>query len=150
MNYVDPVSKRVTLEHLGSLNLIRVDTASVFSAVDNLFQENGIPWNNCMSILMDSCAVMRGAKQGLEKRVRSERAPHLLDIDGDICRHVHNATKVFCKPFNYWAESLFGNVYNEFHWSSTNQDALKEISFILGDKYTKPQQFCLPSLASVL
>lgn len=32
---------------------------------------------------MDSCNVMRGSKTGLETRIRREKAPHLLDIDGD-------------------------------------------------------------------
>lgn len=41
-------------------------------------------WDNMMSILMDSCNVMRGSKTGLETRIRREKAPHLLDIDGDV------------------------------------------------------------------
>ena len=141
VNYVDPVSKRPTLEHLGSVNLVRVDSVSVFKAVDDLFTTNNIPWYNCMSMLMDSCAVMRGCKSGLEEKVRTARAPHLLDIDGDVCHHLHNACKEFCKPFENWGEGLFHDIYSEFHWSSSNQDALKEIFFILGEKFSMPTQF---------
>lgn len=141
VNYIDPASRRPTLEHLASVSLVRVDAASVFKAVDDIFTTNKIPWQNCMSMLMDSCAVMGGCKNGLEQKVRSERAPHLLDIDGDVCHHLHNASKEFCKPFEHWAEGLFSDFYNEFHWSSSNQDALKEICFILGDRFSVPTQF---------
>lgn len=34
------------------------------------FNSNGIPWVNVVSLLMDSCAVMRGSKNGLEKKIR--------------------------------------------------------------------------------
>ena len=60
VNYVDPITNRLNLEHLGSLSLVRVDTNSVFNALDSLFAQHGIPWHNCMSMLMDSCSVMRG------------------------------------------------------------------------------------------
>ena len=141
VNYVDPATKVLSVEHLASVSLVRVDAESVFEAVDGFFTEHEIPWKNCMSMLMDSCAVMRGSKQGLETRIRTERASHLLDIDGDVVHHLHNATKQFCQPFKSWAEGLFRDIYNEFHWSSANRDVLKEISIILDHKFTVPQQF---------
>lgn len=52
-------------------------------------ENNEIPWDNMMSILMESCNVIRGSKTGLETRIRTEKAPHLLDIDGDVCHRVH-------------------------------------------------------------
>jgi hypothetical protein len=30
-----------------------------------LFEKHEIPWDNLVSMLMDSCAVMRGSKNGL-------------------------------------------------------------------------------------
>ena len=93
-----------------------------------------------MSVLMDSCAVMRGTKQGLETKLR-RKAPHLLNIDGDVCHHIHNATKTFCAPFDHWAEGLFSDLFSEFHWSAVNQDALKEICFVLDSTYTSPQNY---------
>lgn len=84
---------RIVLEHLTSIELVTVDTLSLLDALDEVFNSNGIPWVNVVSILMDSCAVMRGSKNGLEKKIRDSRAPGLLDIDGDICHHLHNARK---------------------------------------------------------
>ncbi|XP_060084683.1 uncharacterized protein LOC132563943 [Ylistrum balloti] len=94
-----------------------------------------------MSILMDSCNVMRGSKSGLEVRIRREKAPHLLDIDGDSCHHVHNATKAFCKPFGYVVESLFNDLHNDLKWSADLRDFMQEICVILGVKYTAPLRF---------
>lgn len=141
VNVFDRSVGKVTTQHLSSISLVTVNTESVFSALIGLFEEHGIPWDNCLSILMDSCAVMRGSKSGLERRIREEKAEQLLDIDGDVCHHLHNATKKFCGPFKNWVEDLFKVLYNEFHWSSSNEDILKEIFFLLGEKYSKPHHF---------
>lgn len=39
---------------------------------------------------MESCNMMCESKNGLKTRIRQNLAPHLLDIDGDSCRHIHN------------------------------------------------------------
>ena len=90
---------------------------------------------------MDSCAVMRGSKSGLEVRLRSEKAPHLLDIDGDSCHHVHNAAKEFLKPFEYWIERLYSDLHTDFKWSVDLRDALASICEIIGLKFTMPERF---------
>lgn len=69
---------------------------------------------NMMSIFMDSCNVMRGSKTGLETRIRREKAPYLLDIDGDVCHHVHKAAKAFGKPFKNFIEQLYIDLFNDF------------------------------------
>ena len=89
---------------------------------------------------MDSCAVMRGPKCGVEVRLR-EKAPQLLDIDGDSCHHIHNAVRQLCKPFDYHVEGLLGDLHNDFKWSSDLRERLEEICFFLGVKYTAPERF---------
>ena len=59
-----------------------------------------------MSIMMDSCNVMRGSKTGLETRIR--------DIDGDAAHHVHNSAKQFCMPFNKYIKNLCDDAYFDF------------------------------------
>ena len=34
---------------------------------------------------MDTCNRMQGSKNGLEKQIKEELQPNLLDIDGDSC-----------------------------------------------------------------
>lgn len=87
---------------------------------------------------MDSCNVMRGSKSGLETRIRNERANHLLDIDGDSCHHIHNASKQLCKPFQNYIEDFHTNIYNDFKWSADLREVLSEICLILNIKYTMP------------
>lgn len=94
-----------------------------------------------MSILMDSCNVMRGSKTGLETRIRREKAPHLLDVDGDVCHHVHNAAKAFCKPFNNFIEQLYIDLFNDFKWSADLRELFQEICLICNVKYTMPQRY---------
>ena len=79
-----------------------------------MFDELRLPWKNLVSILMDSCYVMRGSKGGLETLIRQNKAPHLLDIDGDSCHHAHNAAKSFCAPFEKYVEELLTSLYNDF------------------------------------
>ncbi|GBN08436.1 hypothetical protein AVEN_128657-1 [Araneus ventricosus] len=76
---------RVVVEHLVSLNVVTVSSENIFKEISEFFESNKIPWKNLVSILMDSCRVMRGTKSGVETRIRKEKAPHLLDIDGDSC-----------------------------------------------------------------
>lgn len=134
-SYFCPEANKVVIEHLSSVCVTRVNAQTLFDEIVKLFDQLNIPWSNLMSILMDSCNVMRGPKSGLEMRVR-EKAPHLLDIDGDSCHHIHNASKKFCKPFEKYIENFFTDIYTDFRWSSDQRESLEEICMILGIKYT--------------
>lgn len=95
VSYYNPERKAVDVEHLGSFEVLKVTTATLENALDKFFTDNDIPWSNMVSMMMDSCAVMRGSKSGLETRVRHNHCSELLDIDGDSCHHMHNASKRF-------------------------------------------------------
>ena len=158
-SYYSNQRKGVLVEHLASLEVIKVDSLSLFNELDSLFIKHSIPWTNLVSILMDSCNVMRGSKSGVETRIRSGKAPQLLDVDGDSCHHIHNACKQFCKPFDNWAEYLQSDIHNDVKWSpdlcqylqsDIHNDVkwspdlrqyLEEICSILGIKFTMPQRF---------
>ncbi len=58
--YYNPVTQTVDLEHLGSLEILKTNSESVYKALEKLFEDNNIPWDNLISMLLDSCAVMRG------------------------------------------------------------------------------------------
>lgn len=141
VSFYCPVMKQVKVCHFGSLSCVKVDSATLFGEVVHLMERNEIPWNNMMSILMDSCNVMRGSKSGLETRIHREKAPHLLDIDGDVCHHVHNAAKAFCKPFNNFIEQLYIDLFNDFKWSADLRELLQEICVICNVKYTMAQRY---------
>ena len=111
-------TKKTIIEHLQSLSLVTVNSKPLYRKLVKIFNKYNIPWTNLCSILMDSCAVMRGSKSGLETLIHEKVAPHLLDIDGDVCHHMHNATKVFCKPFGSHVEKLFYLLFAHFKWST--------------------------------
>ena len=77
--------------------------------------------------------------KGFEKRIRDNKAPHLVDIDGDICHHVHNATKQFCKPFDKYVERLFNDLHNDMKWSPDLREALSTICELIGISFTMTQ-----------
>ncbi|GBO26396.1 DNA helicase INO80 [Araneus ventricosus] len=131
---------KIVTEHLQSFSVPSVNSTLLFQGIVKLLEENNIPWHNLMSVLLDSCHVMRGKKSGLESRLR-EKCPHLLDIDGDSCHHAHNAAKLFCKPFGLHLESLFTDIHNDFKWSPDLRAALMEICEVLNIKYTMPQNY---------
>lgn len=99
--------RKVIVEHLGSLEIVKVNAASLEKVLCEFFEKNSIPWNNLVSMLMDSCAVMRGSKTGLETRMH-QYCPNLLDVDG--CHHIHNAAKKFSEPFDSYLEKLFSDL----------------------------------------
>ena len=76
---------------------------------------------------MDSCAVMLGSKKGLESRIRKELATHLLDVDGDVRHHVHNASKRLCGLFEQWTEKLANDLHNDNKWSVDLHEWLADV-----------------------
>ena len=90
---------------------------------------------------MDLCSVMRGSKSGLEKRLRDSTVPHLLDIDGDICHHIHNIVKKFTTTFGNFLEKLFQDIFRDFHLSSNLLQQLKEICYYLGLTFRVPSNY---------
>ncbi|GBM52250.1 hypothetical protein AVEN_97382-1 [Araneus ventricosus] len=135
VSYFSPIQNKVIIEHLASGSVIRVTSESLFKEIVKVFQDHNIPWDNLMSILMDSCNVMRGSKPGLEARIR-EKTTHLLDIDGDSYHHIHNSAKKLCKPFKGHVEKYFTDVFNDFKWSPDQKECCSEICLTLGIKFT--------------
>ena len=78
---------------------------------------------------MDSCNIMGGSKNGLEKQIKEKLQPNLLDIDRDSCHHIHDVAKKFTKHFDAYLELLFINIYNDFKLSEDLREILKEICF---------------------
>ena len=141
VSYYSCEEDAVLVEHLASLELIKVNSESLYEALVELFSKHEIPWENCVSILMDSCNVMRESKSGLETRIREQKANHLLDVDGDSCHHVHNAAKKFSAALGGHLESLFSDLYNDMKWSSDLKDYFEQICELSGVKYTMPERF---------
>jgi hypothetical protein len=133
--------QKVVVKHLASMDIIRVDSQTLHDELVKLLQMHKIPWKNVMSVLMDSCNVMRGSKSGLETRVHTGLAPHLLDIDGDSCHHAHNAAKKFSAQFDHILEALFVDIHTDFKWSTDLRDFLREICAILDIKFTRPERY---------
>ena len=98
---------------------------------------DGIPLKNLTSDLSDSANYMWGKKSGVEARLR-EKAPHLLDIDGDTCHHMHNSTKKFSAVFEKHVERMMTDVHNDVRWSPDILENLRDICLIIGDNYQKP------------
>ena len=141
VSYFSESEGRVVVEHLTALELVTVNTQSVMKCLCDLFTKHAIPWTGLLAILMDSCAVMRGSENGLEVRIRREHTPLLLDTDGDICHHIHNASKRFCKPFDGVVEGLFNDIYNDHKWSVDLRELLAEVCSLIGVKFTVPERF---------
>lgn len=148
-SYFSSESKKVVIDHVGSVKVTNVTADQLFKEVVSIFTKNEIPFSNLISVLMDSCNVMRGSKLGLETRIRNEKAPHLLDIDGDSCHHIHNASKNFSKPFGGFVEDYLKDLYNDFNWSADLREKLQEVCTILNIKYTAIENIVMHRWLSV-
>ena len=107
VSYFRTTKNEVVVEHLGS-------SETVFKAVIDLVNEKELPWYNLMAVLMDSCSVIRGSKNGFEIKLRESVASALIDMDGDSCHHIHNACKKFTKIFDKYLGQLYQDIYNGF------------------------------------
>ena len=57
VSYYSPQMNRVVVEHFAALDLVTLHSESMYTKLVSLFEENGLPWDHLVSILMDSCAV---------------------------------------------------------------------------------------------
>ena len=54
----------IVIHHLSSVELVKTDAKSIHKAIVDVIEGYKIPWKNLMSVLLDSCNVMRGCKSG--------------------------------------------------------------------------------------
>ena len=119
------------------LNLPTVKSETVFKADLDLINEKELPWCNLMGVLMDTCSVMRGSKNGFEIKLRESVAP------AHSCHHIYNA----CKKFT--TEQLYQDTYNDFKWSEDIRVILKDICEWLSVTYRRPEMFIATRCLSV-
>ena len=91
--------------------------------------------------VIDSCAKMRGCKTGLEKRFHDGPVPHLLDIDGDLCHHIHNIVKKFLNNFEKYLKKLFRDLHGHFDLSADLLMLLELLCYHTGVTFRKPPNF---------
>lgn len=58
--------QKISVNHLASFVVTRVTSESLFQEMEQLFERCELPWTNLLSVLMDSCRVMRGTKMDLK------------------------------------------------------------------------------------
>ncbi|KAJ8026118.1 hypothetical protein HOLleu_33867 [Holothuria leucospilota] len=127
------------VQHFTSVSLTVVNANTVFQAVKESFAKDGIPLKNIISSLSDSAAYMRGKHNGFEAKLR-EANPNLLNIDGDICHHIHNCVKKFCSHFGNHVENLCDDLYRDFQYSPDLAQYLQEMTDLFGLDCKLPQQ----------
>ncbi|XP_076461470.1 uncharacterized protein LOC143293961 [Babylonia areolata] len=69
-------AQKVLIHHLDAFSLTRVCAKDIYSCLESMFDKYELPWENVISVLMDSCSVMRGSKQGLEALIRKKTQMH--------------------------------------------------------------------------
>ena len=141
VSYFDDRLGKTIINHLKSVKIIRTTAEAIFTIIDDVFKENEIPFNNLVSVMMDSCPSMRGIRSGVETLIRQRRQPNLLDIGGETCHAIHNATKRFSKPFGGWVENLLHYLHNDFKNSPLSITHFQEVCFLLNLPVSYPQRF---------
>ena len=139
VSYYSNEQKECVVRHYASVSMTTVNARTVYATVVDLFKKDNIPLDNLISSLSDSANYMRGKISGFETLLRKS-APHLLDVDGDVCHHVHNITKKFCSYFGHKLESLADDLHTDCKYSSDIKSYFEEICLLLGVRYRVPPQ----------
>ena len=108
--YFDEEVGCVRTEILGSAKENLANAENIHSHVKSIAANNNLNLDNCISVFMDNCAVMRGKKSGVETRIRKDN-PNLLDVHGDTVHIVNNAAKKFATVLGGDLELLASNVF---------------------------------------
>ena len=119
VSYHDTGQNDIVTDHLVSVDVPSVDASSLFCKIKEIFEKCNLSFPKLLAMLMDSCSVMRGENSVFETRVR-EVAPHLIDVDGDSCHHIHNFVKKVTSHFRYYLEGLFRDIYHDFQHSASS------------------------------
>ena len=138
--YYDKEKHSLVVEQLASLSVPVVDAENLFRKLQSVFLQFNLPWEDLLAMLTDSASVMRGEKNGLEKRVR-DLVPHLIDIDGGSCHRMHNIVKNFTNHLDKFLEGLLRNIYTDFKTSADSLEMFKEISFHMELTFRKPVNY---------
>ena len=104
-----------------------------------MFSRDNITWDNFVSDFSDQTNYIHGKKSSSETRL-CEKTGQLLDVDGDICHHIHNTVKRFCSPFNNFPERLLVDLRVDSKFSTDIREALAEFPIILNILFKKPPQ----------
>ena len=90
VQFWDQERGKFAIELLGSRVVNIAKAENLFNAVDTVLEEYELQWDQVTSVLMDNCSVMRGAKSGVEARIK-EKNPHMMDISGDTVHMINNS-----------------------------------------------------------
>ena len=129
-----PGENKIVMQHLTAISLLKVDVDSIYKDITKYFQNYRIPWNNIISIMIDSCNVLRGSKSGFEKQICDTVGPHLLDIDGDSAHNTHDSSSFASHSGNFWKVFVMIFILN---LSGHHRD----ICLILGVTYTISEKY---------
>ena len=66
VSYFSEEERQTVVKHLESFSIVTTDSSSfsLFDKICEMFEKHSLPWNNLISILLDSCNTMRGKKSG--------------------------------------------------------------------------------------
>ena len=94
-------------------------------------------------MLADSAGTIHVSISQQKTKLQTTVAPHLIDIYGESCHHIHNVVKKLTLCFKYFLENLFRDVSTEFKFSADCLDLLQQLTFHLGMEFTKPVKHSL-------
>lgn len=139
VSYFSEDSGCCSVYHYASITMTTVNAEIVFNAVTDQLSRDGIPLSNVISCLTDSASYMAGNRTGFLKRMM-DVCPNMIDIDNDICHHVHNCVKLFCSNFDHTLEKLFDDLHTDFDYGTDLGSYLEEICRLLCVRYYRPKE----------
>ena len=137
VSYFSDELNKCIVHHYLSTSLTVVKATIIHSVILDSLKKDNIPLDNLISNLSDSANYMRGKTAGFETLLRSS-APHLLDIDGDTCHHIHNSVRKFCSHFQSHVEGLCDDLFQDTRFNPDIKSYLEQLCRIVGTHYLTP------------
>ncbi|GFR93736.1 DNA repair and recombination protein RAD54 [Elysia marginata] len=140
--FSDELGESVT-ELYCSIEMTTVNSEKVHNAVKQQLITDGVPFENLIAILTDSAAYMRGCNNGFQEKMKKD-APHIINIDGDVCHHIHNIVKMFSTELD--SENFLGrfldDIFNDFEYTEDKKKVLVKLQ----NAYIKTVQYLIKKL----
>ena len=138
--FYDFNKEKTVIHNLKTVTVLNTKAETMFTATQEIFEENEIPWDNLISVFTDNTNCMIGEHAGLQAKIRDIH-PNLIDVGGDSVHIINNAVEKITTAFDNHIVELFKSINADFRLSVEHKFLFQQICYHLGLPMTNIGRF---------
>ncbi|XP_045192915.2 uncharacterized protein LOC123549137 [Mercenaria mercenaria] len=135
IQYFDREENKIELRHLGTRTQNKSSAKDILDSVESILMEYEIQWNQILSVMMDNCSTMRGARGGVETLIWKN--PYLQDISGDSVHMLNNVAKALLSNVDDSVQMFCSDLFYDIEEFPKVKHLFQEVQELLNITATK-------------